>query len=185
MSAKEDIINAFSELLEKKPYGKITVSEICGKAGVSNKTLYRHFGSKHAIVREIIRRDWTDPVYKVRETLPMDTIDKATSILVERNCLMVYEKRALYRNLLLNYDRLQLQADFAAVLSEFNEDVFSLNDIEGDELSFVVMLFSHMQVPLLHWWLLEHEDLLPKQVARYHIDWSFARWRDLYPVQGS
>lgn len=185
MPARESIIEAFTQLLGEKPYDQITVLEICKRAGVSNKSLYRHFDGKQAIVREIIREDWTAPVYKVREALPLDTIPSATSMMVERSYQLVHDRRQLYRNLLLNYDRAQLDADFKDVLSEFNADVFSRNGIGGTELSFVVMIFSAMQTPILHWWLLENEDVSPKEVARYHVDWSFGRWRELMPEQGS
>lgn len=42
---------AFLILMERKPYGKITVKEICEKAGVNRSSYYRHFKNREDIIR--------------------------------------------------------------------------------------------------------------------------------------
>lgn len=48
---KRSLKRAFSELIKKKPIEKITVSELCEKAEVSNSTFYTHFHSIEAFVK--------------------------------------------------------------------------------------------------------------------------------------
>ena len=48
---KTRLLNALVELLEEKPFSKISVSDIHGKAGVSRQTFYRHFENKYDIGR--------------------------------------------------------------------------------------------------------------------------------------
>lgn len=49
--ARERVIDAFWELLEKQPYESITVAALIRKAKVSPTTLYYHFDSYHAVVQ--------------------------------------------------------------------------------------------------------------------------------------
>lgn len=44
------LIQALIELIEKKPFDKITITDIAEKAGVSRITFYRHFNSKTDII---------------------------------------------------------------------------------------------------------------------------------------
>lgn len=50
MEAKESVVVSFKELVGEKAYDKITVSEICERAGVSRKSFYADFQDKEAIV---------------------------------------------------------------------------------------------------------------------------------------
>ena len=47
--AKECIVSALLQLIEKKPLSTITISELCQKAGVSRMTFYRNYGSKEDV----------------------------------------------------------------------------------------------------------------------------------------
>lgn len=47
--AKECMVTALMQLLEKKPFSAITVSELTRKAGVSRMTYYRNYSSKEDI----------------------------------------------------------------------------------------------------------------------------------------
>ena len=44
------LTQALIELIEKKPFDKITITDIAEKAGVSRITFYRHFNSKTDII---------------------------------------------------------------------------------------------------------------------------------------
>ena len=46
----QSIISALFELMKKKPYRDITVTEICDGAGVTRRTFYRIFQSKEAVI---------------------------------------------------------------------------------------------------------------------------------------
>ena len=46
---RDSIINAFLELRAKKPIEKITVKELCEKAGINKSTFYSHFQDIYAL----------------------------------------------------------------------------------------------------------------------------------------
>ncbi len=63
---RKRLFQAALDLLVKKGYDRVTVDDICAKAGVSKGTFYHHFKSKdQAIVEEFLK---IDQYY--RETLP-------------------------------------------------------------------------------------------------------------------
>ena len=52
---KSWIFEALMQLMEKKPYDKITVSDIADKAGVARPTFYRNYDDKEDVVFEYLR----------------------------------------------------------------------------------------------------------------------------------
>lgn len=59
----EHLTGAMLTLLKEKPIAEITVSELCGMAGVGRTSFYRNYGDKEEIVREYIKKlsqDWVD-----------------------------------------------------------------------------------------------------------------------------
>ncbi len=60
----EHLTNSLLALLEVKPLADISISELCGGAGVGRTSFYRNFTDKEDILRAHIRqlfRNWTDP----------------------------------------------------------------------------------------------------------------------------
>src|SRR5690349_12233637 len=60
-ATKEAIVDAARELMVKHGYEATTMEEIAGGAGVAVQTVYKHFGSKSAIVRAFIDQARQDP----------------------------------------------------------------------------------------------------------------------------
>ena len=56
------IADTFKELLLKNSMEKITVKEICEKAGVIRPTFYNHFADKYEVLEYIIRTDILEPI---------------------------------------------------------------------------------------------------------------------------
>jgi AcrR family transcriptional regulator len=52
---KESIRRAALELFQTFGFKKVSVSEIARRAGVSQVTIYNHFGSKEALVRDVLK----------------------------------------------------------------------------------------------------------------------------------
>lgn len=73
----EHLTGAMLALLEEKPVAEISVSELCGMAGVGRTSFYRNYGEKEDIIKAYIKRlfqDWADkcketPDITVRETV--------------------------------------------------------------------------------------------------------------------
>ena len=50
---RQAIFNAFTDLLETKPYSTVTVSEIIAAADVGRSTFYSHFETKDDLLRAL------------------------------------------------------------------------------------------------------------------------------------
>jgi len=60
------VFKAFTSLLEKKPYSKISVQEIIDEADIGRSTFYSHFGTKDELLRamctDIFDHVFSDPL---------------------------------------------------------------------------------------------------------------------------
>ncbi|EJO5349522.1 TetR/AcrR family transcriptional regulator [Clostridium botulinum] len=60
LRSKKWIVNALIELMDKKPYSKITLKEISEKADLTRQTLYRNFSTKEAILEYYVDGFYSD-----------------------------------------------------------------------------------------------------------------------------
>jgi AcrR family transcriptional regulator len=61
------IFEAIVLLMDEKPYGKITVSDICEKAGIARATFYRYYNDKDDIVFEYLSKSLNISAEKTAE----------------------------------------------------------------------------------------------------------------------
>ncbi|MGL5779234.1 TetR/AcrR family transcriptional regulator [Cetobacterium sp.] len=61
---KEKILKTALDLINKKGFASVTVSEICNQAGVAKGTFYVHFESKEDIIKENYNSDMSEYVLK-------------------------------------------------------------------------------------------------------------------------
>ena len=69
----EHITDALLKMLRDKPVGDISISELCGLAGIGRASFYRNFDSKEDILRRYINKifkEWTDETDK-KENRPL------------------------------------------------------------------------------------------------------------------
>src|SRR5689334_88066 len=60
-ATKAAIVESTRDLMERQDYEATTMKQIAVGAGVAVQTVYKHYGSKPAIVREFIERARQDP----------------------------------------------------------------------------------------------------------------------------
>ena len=103
LTTRQLIFDTALALFQKKSYEKITIGDICRKAGISTGAFYHHFKSKDQIVlEEYLRLDeYCNEVYA---TLPQDILAMDRLILFSRITLKrftemgVQHLRAVYYN---------------------------------------------------------------------------------------
>lgn len=64
----EHLTSAMLALLEEKPINEISISELCGMAGVGRTSFYRNYEEKEDIIKAYIGHLFQDWVGKYRET---------------------------------------------------------------------------------------------------------------------
>jgi AcrR family transcriptional regulator len=84
---KEGIRRAALELFKSYGFRKVSVSEIARKAGVSQVTIYNHFGSKEALIRDVLK--WYVLIilekYEKMMTSDMPFVKRLESIVFEKS----------------------------------------------------------------------------------------------------
>ena len=71
---------AFLELLKEKNYHKITINDICNKAGVHRSTFYAHYKDIYDLA-EIIEKDLADEIYRTFQQVEANSDDPEVSYL--------------------------------------------------------------------------------------------------------
>ena len=66
---RKSIIDAAWELFKAYGFKKVSIFEISGKAGVSQASIYNHFGSKDELVREVMKSQILGMLGKYREII--------------------------------------------------------------------------------------------------------------------
>lgn len=89
---KRALASSLKELMETKPFPKISVSDICEACKMSRKSFYYHFKDKYDLVNWIY---YTECVAAIREKEYHTDWD-----LLEDLCVYFYENRSFYRKTL-------------------------------------------------------------------------------------
>lgn len=66
------ILETSRELFWKHGIKRISIEEICSKAGVSKMTFYKHFKNKNELVKEILNRIIEDGIERYRKMMDQD-----------------------------------------------------------------------------------------------------------------
>ncbi len=111
IKSKKWIIDALLELMSKKAYRLITVSEISSKALIDRRTFYRHFECKEDVLHFVIDDIAVEYLDAIKGIAPMDTYTITRNFfdiclkysdfinLLHRNNLMYFLLDKFYTNL--------------------------------------------------------------------------------------
>jgi len=87
---KKALAASMKELMEEMAFSKISVSDICGKCGMSRKSFYYHFKDKYELVNWIF---YTDFISILEQGKEMNEY-----VLIHEICTYFYQNRAFYTN---------------------------------------------------------------------------------------
>lgn len=73
----EHITAAMLSLLQEKPLGEISISELCDRAGVGRTSFYRNFQEKEDILKEYIGKLFQEWSGALGENIPLDELIRA------------------------------------------------------------------------------------------------------------
>jgi AcrR family transcriptional regulator len=150
-ATKQTFAKALRQLAQELPFEKITVSQICARAGFSRKAFYSHFFDKSSLVNWICYTEF----FENHGKLMADGGWKAAQAMA-----YYFEKdRQLYGHALMDTAPNSFGSYFLAVLEVviMNTTQPTMERISGDEkiMSFVVETVSETVRRLLAEWLLD------------------------------
>lgn len=143
------LVDTVMALLEKKPFQKITVSDICQNSMVSRATFYLHFEDKYQLLSYCLQLEQERLLDSVQEQEPRDFI---YSILAR-----VQEKYKVYRNLFLSDINQELFKMFHNYFSGFLGKMLEECEKQGVQLAgpipIISVYYSNGLSGLTFWWI--------------------------------
>lgn len=166
---KDAIINAFLQLLEEKPYNKITVNDIVEVCQINRNTFYYHFHDIPALLEEIVKRD-TDHIIQAHQNFgsPLDCFAPLVQLCVRRQKAILHIYHSVHCEVFLKeLDRLCLYA-----ITQYIDTTTGELSLLPKDKELLIRFYKCALVGILLDWLNEgmHYDLLS----------SFSRICDLF-----
>ena len=166
---KNAIIDAFLQLLEEKPYNKITVNDIVEVYQINRNTFYYHFHDIPALLEEIVKRD-TDHIIQTHQNFgsPLDCFAPLVQLCVRRQKAILHIYHSVHCEVFLKeLDRLCLYA-----ITQYIDTTTKELSLLPKDKELLIRFYKCALVGILLDWLNEgmHYDLLA----------SFARICDLF-----
>jgi AcrR family transcriptional regulator len=181
MTAAESIRISFKELLGKRPFDKITVSNICEKAHVSRKTFYVNYMDKRAVLEQLFFIDVLEPLSDLQKLLPVGDLKSSPMLLCERMYQSIYDNRAYYENFIrLNGHHLFIEV-VTTQISRMNMKVLNSYKLNQTEQEYMAYFFGAAQAMLLSKWITDKMTVSPHQMAVFFTKWSIHSWEQVYP----
>ena len=98
---KQALSNALKELLEEKPFEKISISDICQRCQMNRKSFYYHFRDKYDLVNWIFDTEFITLMQENEmDILSLDQSFDERRQCIEIYCRYFYENRLFYRRVL-------------------------------------------------------------------------------------
>jgi AcrR family transcriptional regulator len=149
--------------MKEKPFKKITVQEIAGKAKLDRRTFYRNFSSKEDILVFQIQRLGANyiEIFKQEETLSF-------SFLLEKFCHLAYQNKdfilSLIENDFLNLILTESEKLFQPIYDEYKNKFPQKIDIQDIDYSIVYHTAGYWNVIIK--WLKDPNEKSPSEIAR-------------------
>ncbi|MBO0410834.1 TetR/AcrR family transcriptional regulator [Enterococcus hulanensis] len=142
--SKKWIIAALLQLLEKKPYSEITITEITKKAGVARLTFYRNFDSKDQILLTRSEELFQEYLAEIKQS--QETIDIRQALL---HCFEYWQKDAKTMDLLIKNNLVYLiEQPFYTFLEEILAEIPDLKNLNDIQKTFIL---GGITRTMLHW----------------------------------
>nr|WP_240343808.1 TetR/AcrR family transcriptional regulator [Paenibacillus sp. SYP-B3998] len=166
LRSQEWIQTALFQLMEKKPYSQISITEIADRAGLARQTFYRNYLDKDEILLKYLNGlmigMWKD--FNQSQSYSEDMF-----IMLFRNW-QLHAPRALIHNIMLT-DRKIRQIIYKS-LSEFIDELFINNDEEStadqatNSRRYAQKSFSALVHVMLIEWTLQEYNMSPEEMGR-------------------
>jgi len=157
---KRMLLEALLNLLETKHVRDISVTELCGKAGINRTTFYKHYNTPNDVLEELERK-YTLQIVELQNQNEALSAEKR----IEICCIFLYENRKNIQLLIRNGKdeematkaliRLFQQAAASAPASGFDET----------DQKLIITYIINGCYSLLRCWLMEQLPKTPQEIA--------------------
>ena len=150
---RQFIMDAFTALLKKEPFDKISINEIADLANINRATFYLHFVDKYALLDEFIDELLKD-LYAESGMLSHspDFSGIEHSLTAVLSCF--YEKKDMFRILFKEENYPYFQPRFKAIIAGLiAQDTKPQADDDTLEAEFRIQIKTSALAGIIEWWL--------------------------------
>lgn len=171
IKTRKAIFMAFTELLSKKNYNKITVQEIIDLADIGRSTFYSHFETKDDLLKEICR-ELFDHIFSNdlnRECSKIfENSNKNPKILITHILYHLKENKEKFIKVLSCESNELFLEYFKTYLFKVIDEYIFIDNIEDEK--FKKFLKNHICcsfVETVKWWIKDQMEESPEEIADY------------------
>lgn len=148
---KQALSIALKELLEEKPFEKISVNNICERCNMNRKSFYYHFKDKYDLVNWIF-----DTEFMTEEIYP--NFWKLMGNLAN----YLYENKEFYHKAMQIKGQNSFSEHFKAYLCRSISGYFQTSTEEEENIQFYVMFLTDACVASIERWILVKDGIMPR-----------------------
>lgn len=163
---KKELGNALKEAMRKKPFTRITVSELVDACGLNRKTFYYHFEDIYDLLKWIYEQEAINVVKKFDLMIDYDEALNFVMDYIEENDYLI---KCAYDSLSRDALRQFLFDDFIGIMENFLADI---EEREGRYLkdgyrAFIMNFFVESIASMIIGWARDHEKSSREEAAGY------------------
>lgn len=180
-ATQERVIDAFTSMVKDTRYGKITVNELCKRAGVSRNAFYANFDDKEDVVKHIFREDVIQPIRDLNRLLSNQDLDPMMELINERMYERLADNGEFYHSLvgpMRGRDDTFLRV-VTNVVYELNMDILPRVSTIKDpwKLDYVSYFFASSQAMFMQKWISDGFPMTPHELAELYSSMTANYWR--------
>lgn len=177
------VVAAFTKMVDEMRYGKITVNELCKRAGVSRNAFYANFDDKEDVVTFIFRKDIIQPIHDLNRLLSNDDLDPMMKVINERMYERLQSNGDFYRNLvgpMRGHDDTFLRV-VTNVIYDMNMDIIPRVSTMNDpwKVDYVSYFFASSQAMYMQKWISDGFPVSPAEIAELYMSITASFWRNI------
>lgn len=165
---KRMLHEALMQLLEEKSIDKISITELCDKAGINRATFYRHYNIPRDVLLEI-EANFTEEISKYASIgLSSDAYSYILNI-----CSYVYENSNLIKMFIKNnseQDLTHMMNDMFCRFLNNKEEYPNLAKLDEENVKLITSYIAGGCYFMLRQWLMEDVPKKPEEVANLLMD---------------
>ena len=169
---RDAIFQAFTALLEIKSYSGITVQDIIDRADVGRSTFYAHFDTKDELLREICAEIF-DHVFSTEVPHEQTPDFSGEGVAIDRRLTHMLYHLADNRHYIKGILSCESGELFMGYFKERLREVFAEHlkpTLDNVPDSYVLNHMVSSFAETVRWWLRDHPDFTPEEVASFYLE---------------
>ena len=164
---KRVISNGFKELMQKKPFEKITISDIANVCGINRQTFYYHFQDKYDLLNQIF---YNEAIIPFVNDLTVDNWSKnlLNMLTVVSNNSKFYIN-ALHTSYSSEFQK-YMHTVSTKIFSEVIDDASGKKLIENNDKMFIAEFFSYGIIGSFVAWVTKGIKEPPEVIVNHIVD---------------